>query len=121
MEPADESQGEAHCGSPSLRRYRVSLHRTLSVSLANQVSAGLSVIVRIKYIVDVSLSEDFMFATAVRDYFLSHTSNAVLGNARLMGGLSPLACFNLDLSPPPLSPGRSRTDNLFSRTFLSGQ
>ena len=92
------------------------------MSLANQVSAGLSVIVRIKYIVDVSLSEDFMFATAVRDllFCLTHLI-AILGNARLMGGLSALACFNLDLSPPPLSPGRSRTDNLFSRTFLSGQ
>tara|TARA_R110002060_G_scaffold14674_3_gene20583 strand:- start:1260 stop:1661 length:402 start_codon:yes stop_codon:yes gene_type:complete len=32
-------------------------------------SAGLTVIVRIKYIVDVSLTEDFMFATAVSIHF----------------------------------------------------
>ncbi|KAH6721454.1 hypothetical protein DL95DRAFT_463428 [Leptodontidium sp. 2 PMI_412] len=48
----------------------------VGVLLCVGIVAGLTVIVRIKYIVDVSLTEDFMYATAVGHLF--HSSHAVL-------------------------------------------
>lgn len=66
VEFANEPQGEDHCRSSTLRGHCVGYHLTQNISQADRIGAGLSVIVRIKYIVDVSLTEDFMFATAVR-------------------------------------------------------
>lgn len=82
VEFADESQGEDHRRSSTLRGHYVSYHHTPNISQANRISAGLTVIVRIKYIVDVSLTEDFMFATAVRH--LPCTLNATPGQPRLV-------------------------------------
>ena len=81
VEFANESQGKVHRRYLTLRGYCVGYLHTPTVSEANRTSAGLSVIVRIKYIVDVSLTEDFMFATAVSD-LLCITHNKVLGRPR---------------------------------------